>query len=510
MAKEILLGLHGIEIGDRRRAAFLGLVGIFLGGFASPAQAGPCLSKPAVAVAAVGQVGEQQVQTSVQPTGSQATAFFSRVSLVSEEPQAVGERAGSARSSALSSWADPEGQVDPVAPASAFAATTPVAMQCEEGAAQSKVLVKPRGELTPTRAALGGRVPLGPLSQRKAAIQEAVLRIKLSGPIIDARQWEPIFEELKTEYADLELFELGIALLPAARSLGRTAQAGGVPMGAVGLAQSGELILGGSFEVAGHLMVQAEQAVLVNAMHEGMSRLSWLLVSDLPSSVCGEVLLECGATRLYSGKAGKECVVLKRGSGTGKFAPFWAVSTEGSAGVAAAAVGGVQGGSSHFPSPVRLAWSFGEPQTGAGLESAADLDEDDDSNVQLVHPDAVDKVWEVGLAAATLSYVPYTQHYAGASLELASGDIWSGSAIENAAPSVTVSPLEAALVQMASYGVPFDQIKRVVLVEAEEQQSGGKKAVWYSKDTLELLHAIAPEATLENPLVQVLSPAARP
>lgn len=104
---------------------------------------------------------------------------------------------------------------------------------------------------------------------------------------------------------------------------------------------------------------------------------------------------------------------------------------------------------------------------------------------------AHDKTITAALGAASKSYAPYSENYAGLTLESADGFVASGRYAENAAYSPSMSPLQAALSQYNLAGQNFASIKRAVLVQTKlktaNQEDVTKAALW----------AIAKEATLE-------------
>src|SRR6185437_16937517 len=59
-----------------------------------------------------------------------------------------------------------------------------------------------------------------------------------------------------------------------------------------------------------------------------------------------------------------------------------------------------------------------------------------------------DPVVKAALAAANSSYAPYTSSYAGVALKTRDGGIFTGSVAENAAFNPSMSPLEAAIVNL--------------------------------------------------------------
>ena len=76
-----------------------------------------------------------------------------------------------------------------------------------------------------------------------------------------------------------------------------------------------------------------------------------------------------------------------------------------------------------------------------------------------------DPVVLVALAAANLSYAPYSRARAGVALATGSGEIYTGPYAENAAFNPSISPMESALAHLNMCLGSFDQIGRAVLVQ---------------------------------------------
>src|SRR6202035_5613578 len=103
--------------------------------------------------------------------------------------------------------------------------------------------------------------------------------------------------------------------------------------------------------------------------------------------------------------------------------------------------------------------------------------------------DLTDPVIAAALAAASGSYAPYSQAYSGAALELADGSVHTGRYAENAAFNPSLPPLQGALARLALQSIPWDAIRRAVLVEVAGKAS--QRAA-----TEALLAAVAPQVTL--------------
>jgi cytidine deaminase len=81
-------------------------------------------------------------------------------------------------------------------------------------------------------------------------------------------------------------------------------------------------------------------------------------------------------------------------------------------------------------------------------------------------------VTQAALAAANASYAPYSRGYAGVALRTRDGAIYSGSVAENAAYNPSMSPLEAAIVNLVIGGrKSYADLAEAVLVEAASSVS---------------------------------------
>ncbi len=82
-----------------------------------------------------------------------------------------------------------------------------------------------------------------------------------------------------------------------------------------------------------------------------------------------------------------------------------------------------------------------------------------------------DPLVRAALAAANMSYAPYSRGYAGVALATAEGGIHTGAYAENAAFNPGMSPMEAAVSQLNIGGGNVRHIRRGVLVEVENSAS---------------------------------------
>lgn len=78
-----------------------------------------------------------------------------------------------------------------------------------------------------------------------------------------------------------------------------------------------------------------------------------------------------------------------------------------------------------------------------------------------------DDLEEAARAAALHAYVPYSKTRAGTAVKVDSGEIFCGSAIENAAFNPTLPPLQAAIIAAYANGVTPDRIVEVVFSQDE-------------------------------------------
>lgn len=82
---------------------------------------------------------------------------------------------------------------------------------------------------------------------------------------------------------------------------------------------------------------------------------------------------------------------------------------------------------------------------------------------------AKDPVILVALAAANMSYAPYSKSRAGVALATHGGEIYTGPYAENAAYNPSMSPMESALAHLNMCLASFDQIVRAVLVQEHSE-----------------------------------------
>lgn len=108
-----------------------------------------------------------------------------------------------------------------------------------------------------------------------------------------------------------------------------------------------------------------------------------------------------------------------------------------------------------------------------------------------------DVIIAAALIAASASYAPYSQNFAGVALESSDGVVVAGRQAENAAYNPSMSPMQAALAVYNLTGRTFEDIKRAVLVQgigAPTNQEEASRAVLRSINgwvSLESYHATA-------------------
>jgi cytidine deaminase len=195
-------------------------------------------------------------------------------------------------------------------------------------------------------------------------------------------------------------------------------------VGAVAQGLSGNLYYGANIEFKSEALsftVHAEQAAVMNAWMGGETGLSALAVSAAPCGYCRQFLYELVTAATLK-------ILLPN------------------------------------TKPALLTWflpdAFGPRNLGVngGLMQA--------ENQQLT-VNSHDPLVLAALAAANMSYAPYSLGYSGVALATAGGGIYSGAYAENAAFNPSMSPMEAAVSQLNIGGEPLRSIRRAVLVEVQ-------------------------------------------
>ena len=200
------------------------------------------------------------------------------------------------------------------------------------------------------------------------------------------------------------------------------------PVGAVGVGLSGALYYGANLEVAGQALsftLHAEQAATSNAWINGEQGMTSLAISAAPCGYCRQFLYEL---------------------------------------VDAATLEIVLPDSSGQPAPELLTYYLPDAFGPADLGIVGGLMQPQANGVTVAG--TLDATAMAALAAANAAYCPYTKSFAGVALLTADGFICVGQYAENAAYNPAMSPLEAALSQVAFTGQNWAAITEAVLVQA--------------------------------------------
>ena len=254
----------------------------------------------------------------------------------------------------------------------------------------------------------------------------------------------PIVERFLAS-SGMTIDQLMLALIPEAETDARPPISNFL-VGAVALGTSGSLYLGANYEFVGQALsftVHGEQAATAQAISAGETGMQKLAVSAAPCGYCRQFLYELTTASTLQILLPKTPPVLLTALLPDAFGPL-------DLGVTAALM---------------------SPQ----------------SHGMTLSPPPDDHVIEAALAAANASYAPYTLGYAGVALKTRDGSIFTGSVAENAAFNPSMSPLEAAVVNLViSGGKAYDDIVDAVLVEAVDSKASQSAA------TRAVLKAITP------------------
>ena len=228
-------------------------------------------------------------------------------------------------------------------------------------------------------------------------------------------------------------------------------------VGAVAQGLSGNLYYGANIEFKSEalsLTVHAEQAAVMNAWMQGETGLSALAVSAAPCGYCRQFLYELATAETLK-------ILLPN------------------------------------TKPTLLAWflpdAFGPHNLGVtgGLMQL--------ENQQLT-VNRQDPLALAALAAANMSYAPYSLGFSGVALAAGEGGIYAGAYAENAAFNPSMSPMEAAVSQLNLGGGDLHGIQRAVLVEVQngvssQVHAAGTVLSSISDVPLEICHAtVSPHA----------------
>jgi cytidine deaminase len=253
----------------------------------------------------------------------------------------------------------------------------------------------------------------------------------------DAGGYLPAEAVARIVASGIPIEQLMLSLIPAAKKFA-------IPpisnffVGAVALGTSGSLYFGANYEFPGQALsfsIHGEQAATAHAISFGETGISVLAVSAAPCGYCRQFLNELTtASTLQVLVAGQPVT----------------------------------------PLATLLPASFGPADLGvtAALMSR--------QSHGLAHA-ASDPLVEAALAAANVSYAPYSASYAGVALRASDGSVYTGGVAENAAFNPSLSPLEAAIVSLViNGGKSYADITDAVLVEvanAKASQAGAARAV---------------------------------
>jgi cytidine deaminase len=241
-----------------------------------------------------------------------------------------------------------------------------------------------------------------------------------------------------------------LGLLPFARAYARP-PISRFDVGAISQGLSGNLYYGANMEFVGEALsfcVHAEQAAAVNAWVHNETGLRAVAMTAAPCGYCRQFLYEL---ETYSTL---EILLPER-------QPTTLMSL--------------------------LPDAFGPSDLGArgGLMKTVD------HGLALESKDAVVRA---ALAAANMSYAPYSKGYAGVALGCIDGRIYAGPYAENAAFNPSMSPMEAALAHLNMCGREYREIRQAVLVEVQDSvcsQVDASRKVLGSISQVELVVAYA-------------------
>jgi cytidine deaminase len=236
---------------------------------------------------------------------------------------------------------------------------------------------------------------------------------------------------------DISCDALMIRLLPLAKVFS-VAPISEFQVGAVVLAGDGSagtevgLYLGANMEfkhLALNMSLHAEQAAVLNALHQGANFLKTIATSEPPCGHCRQFLNEiCDAAEIV------------------------------------ALVPGPEGNAYHHNRLSNILPTAIAPHN-LGNVSGLMAPPDAIRKLRLTHH-SDDPVVQAALSAAEASYAPYTGNLAGSTVQTVDNGIISGRYVESVAFNPSVSPLHSAILQLNQMALDDKQaIERVVLVE---------------------------------------------
>lgn len=235
-------------------------------------------------------------------------------------------------------------------------------------------------------------------------------------------------------------------------------------VGAVGIGESGALYVGVNLEFARlplYNSIHAEQFLVVNAAHRGESGIKKLAISAAPCGHCRQ---------FYSELACAESIRFMFGGGTYTLGQL-------------------------LPMRFRPSDLLPDPTTPLLLEQQDNiitLTATASAEVQRRRNEsAFQKAVAEAVIEARNSYAPYSRCPAGVALMTLDGGVYSGGYIESAAYNPGLPPLQTAIIDAVTDGMPsYTKVSEVVLVELENGP------VQHAPTTRVALEQIAPGATL--------------
>lgn len=213
-----------------------------------------------------------------------------------------------------------------------------------------------------------------------------------------------------------------VALLPKAAALARP-PVSNFKVGAIARGTSGATYFGANVEFAGGALsftVHAEQSAVVNAWMNGETGVDLVATSAAPCGYCRQFLNELTTASTL--------IVITPAESR--------------------------------PLGELLPSSFGPRNLGV----AGGLLQHEQHGLAI---DEQDELAQAALAAANMSYAPYSKAYAGVALRVHDGTIVTGAYAENAAFNPSLSPLPAALSQLNLRGSGWDAIAEATLVRVD-------------------------------------------
>lgn len=250
------------------------------------------------------------------------------------------------------------------------------------------------------------------------------------------------------KHCGLDVNDLLVELILIAKSYALT-PISNYHVGAAALGKSGTIYLGTNLEFLGMPLnetIHAEQFVITNARSHGEEKIVTLAVSAAPCGHCRQFLKEMS-------EDGQLQILI----------PNCEIKTLSSL----------------------LPESFGPKDLGltANLLSRTLKNRNSISGSTLM---------EKTVEAANSSYAPYTESQSGIGIQTYSGEIYTGSYLENAAYNPSISPLQAALVTLVADSRDYSEICSVILVE--------KQFAKISQEFISraILNCIAPEAVFQT------------